>query len=185
MANDTNASDDQVIVARKYLTLVSRGGWEFVRRNDVSGIVGIVAVTDEGKLLLVEQYRPPLQCSVIEIPAGLAGDVPGQEHEDLADAARRELLEETGYEAAEMLRLTEGATSAGLCDERVTLFLARGLRRTGPGAGDGSEDITVHEIPLPDVSTWLASRTAGGAALDLKVWAALYFISADATPVTR
>ena len=87
----------EVIYEGKHVRLVRRGEWEYVTRKNVTGIVGIVAVTDEGKLLLVEQPRPPLNRNVIELPAGLAGDVAGQEGEELANAARRELLEETGY----------------------------------------------------------------------------------------
>src|SRR5215217_1288754 len=88
------------IAEGKRVRLVRRGDWEFVTRKKSSGIVAIVAVTDDYKLVLVEQYRPPVAKSVIELPAGLAGDEAGHEQEDLLTAARRELLEETGYEAS-------------------------------------------------------------------------------------
>src|SRR5436190_21784999 len=91
---------DEVLYEGKFRRYVRRGGWEYVARRNVTGIVGIIAVTDDGKLVLVEQFRPPVGKNVIEIPAGLAGDVAGSEHEALAEAARRELLEETGYEAS-------------------------------------------------------------------------------------
>src|SRR5438876_3565217 len=81
----------QTIAEGKHIRLVRRGFWEFVTRKQVSGIVGIVAVTEDGKLLLVEQPRPALGKDVIELPAGLAGDAEGYAQEALADTAKREL----------------------------------------------------------------------------------------------
>ena len=159
----------------RFISLVRTGQWEFVKRRRISGIVGIVAVTREKKLILVEQFRPPLNANVIELPAGLAGDVAGSESEDLADAARRELLEETGYEAGGMKRLAAGAASAGLSDEVVTLYLATRLKKVGPGHGDGSEQITTHEVPLERVETWLKKQEKAGKVIDLKVFAGLHF----------
>src|SRR5438093_387640 len=120
---------DQILCEGKHLRFLKRGGWEMVTRKDVTGIVGIVAVTDNDRLVLVEQFRPPLGKRVIEIPAGLAGDVAGHENEELLLAAKRELREETGYEAAQWRMAAEGATSAGLCDEIVTLFVAGKLKK--------------------------------------------------------
>src|SRR5437763_12448041 len=97
--------DEQIISQGKHLTFLRRGGWEMVRRRNICGIVGIVAVTDDRKLILVEQYRPPVGKRVIEIPAGLAGDAEGHRDEALETAAQRELREETGYEAAHMQRV--------------------------------------------------------------------------------
>src|SRR5690242_380371 len=115
----------------KHIKLVRRNSWEFVTRKHLRGIVGIVAVNDQGRMLLVEQWRPPLMRHVIELPAGLAGDVAGHEGEDLETAARRELLEETGYEAETMEELADGTVSAGITDEIITLFRATGLRKVG------------------------------------------------------
>jgi ADP-ribose pyrophosphatase len=147
-----------------------------VTRKSISGIVAIVAVTDDGKLLLVEQYRPPVAKSVIELPAGLAGDEAGHEQEDLSAAARRELLEETGYEADEMEFLTEGTPSAGIADEIITLFRASGLKKTGKGEGDGSEQITLHEVAVNEVISWLEQKRQAGLLVDLKVYSGLYFV---------
>jgi ADP-ribose pyrophosphatase len=155
--------------------LVKRGRWEFVQRRNVTGIVGIVAVTDEGKLLLVEQYRVPVGRRVIEIPAGLAGDIAGSENEELIEAARRELEEETGYRAAQIGVLATGTSSAGLCSEVITVVRATGLTRVGPGGGDASESIVVHEVPLPDVPRWLDAKVREGLMVDLKVYSALHF----------
>jgi len=168
-------SEKQIVTSGKYVNLSKRRGWEFVERKNISGIVAIVAVTDEGKIVLVEQYRPPMDKRVIELPAGLAGDAAGQESEALVVAARRELLEETGYEAREMIQLAAGASSAGITDEVVTLFRARGLRKTGSGDGDGNEQLTHHEIPLTEVETWLGKQVEAGAAVDMKVYAGLHF----------
>jgi ADP-ribose pyrophosphatase len=162
----------------KFIQVVRRDRWEFVKRKNLSGIVGIVAVTGDEKLVLIEQYRPPVGARVIELPAGLAGDVAGSEAEDLADAARRELMEETGYEADTMTRLAAGTASAGIVDEVITLYRATGLRKTGLGEGDGHEQIVTHEVPLADVERWLAEQAAGGKLVDLKVYAGLYFARA-------
>jgi ADP-ribose pyrophosphatase len=174
-----SAAQPQVVAAGKYIELVRQDGWEFARRKGISGIVGIIAVTDDRKLLLVEQYRAPVRARVIELPAGLAGDAKCHENEPLADAARRELLEETGYEARRMERVAAGAASAGMTDEIITLFRATGLLKTGDGAGDGAEDLTLHEVPLDDVTAWLAAREREGKLIDLKVYCGLYFASHD------
>lgn len=159
----------------KHLRMVRDGRWEFVQRRNLKGVVGIVAITPDAELLLVEQYRTPCRASVIELPAGLAGDLTDAADEELATAARRELLEETGYDAAELLPLTQGPSSAGMSDEIVTLFLARGLKRVNAGGGDGLEDITVHRVPLAEAPAWLAAHSASGRLIDYKVWAALWF----------
>ena len=116
-----------------------------------------------------------MDCRVIELPAGLAGDAPGQAGEDLAQAARRELYEECGYEAGQLELLTEGPPSAGLSSEYISLFKATGLRQTGPGGGDASEAITVHKVPLAEVHAWLEARRGEGLMIDPKVYAGLYF----------
>lgn len=164
-----------VVAQGKHLRLMRVGTWEYVERANISGIVGIIAVTDDGKLLLVEQYRPPVGKNVIELPAGLAGDVRGQEDEGLLAAARRELLEETGYEAAEMILLPSGPVSAGLSTEVVTMVRATKLRKVASGGGDASERITVHEVPLAEVVSLLGQMEASGRLVDLKVYVGLYF----------
>ena len=168
-------SESEVAYDGKYIQLVRHGRWEFAKRKGISGIVGVIAVTDDRRLVLVEQYRPPVGTRVIELPAGLAGDGDAHRDEDLAAAARRELLEETGYEARAMRRVAAGAASAGMTDEVITLFRATGLTKTGPGTGDETEDITVHEVPLGEVVEWLAAREREGMLTDLKVYAGLYF----------
>ena len=167
--------ETELVAQTKFLNLVKRGRWVFAQRPTQMAVVAIVAVTSDRKLILIEQYRPPTDSRVIELPAGLAGDIAGQENESLQTATERELLEETGYSAAKWDRLPTVASSAGMTDERVTLFQATSLTKTGPGGGDESEDITVHEIPLDDVSDWVAKQTSAGADVDGRVYAALHF----------
>ena len=163
----------------RHLRFVDEDGWEYVERNAVVGIAVIVAVTADGRLLLVEQYRPPVRQRVIELPAGLAGDEPGHETEELATAAARELLEETGYEAETMIELGSGPPSVGVSSEVVTFFRAEGLRRSGPGGGAGSESIVLHEVELDRVDTFLAEKTGQGLLVDPKVYAGLYLLDKD------
>lgn len=165
----------QVITAGKYLRFVKQDGWEFVQRCGISGIIAILAITDDRKLVLVEQHRVPVGANVVEIPAGLVGDRAGAENEDVVEAAKRELEEETGYYAEKMELLTSGAASAGLGDEIIALYRASGLKKVGDGGGDEHEDILVHEVPLDQVENWLRQQSQAGKIVDLKVYAALYF----------
>ncbi|MCI0538996.1 MAG: NUDIX hydrolase, partial [Verrucomicrobiales bacterium] len=115
----------------KHLRVRRCGRWEYVERAKAAGGVAIVAVTDDQKLLLIEQHRVPMGQSVIELPAGLVGDVEGSETEELIEAAKRELIEETGYEARAMIFLMAGPSSPGLTNEVNTMFRARGVRCVG------------------------------------------------------
>jgi len=169
-------SAPRVLHEGRFLRFMDRGGWEYFERKGISGIVIVVALTQRGELVLVEQYRPPLDARVLDMPAGLAGDRPGEEDEDLAEAARRELLEEAGYAAGPLELLTEGPASSGSSAEILTLLLARDCRRVGPGGGDASEDIQVHVVPLEGIETWLEDRRRAGVLLDPKVYAGLYFL---------
>jgi ADP-ribose pyrophosphatase len=87
------------------------------------GAVGIVALDDEGKIVLVNQYRPAVGARLDELPAGLL-DVAG---EPALDTAKRELAEETGLAADEWNVLVDLHTSPGFADEAVRIYLARGL----------------------------------------------------------
>ena len=167
---------DCTLAQTPYLRLIDRGGWSFVQRTTGVGVVAIIAVTDEDKLLLVEQHRPPVNQTVLELPAGLVGDLSDRPMEDLEQAAQRELLEETGYRAERWREWITVASSAGLTDECVTLFYADGLQRVGPGGGDSAEQITVHEILLGDVPQWLEENVNAGKLVDGRVYASLYYL---------
>lgn len=177
MASHAEATESTIetIGGGRFLRLVRRGKWEFVERTNASGATAIVAVTEDRRLVLIEQPRPALGGVALELPAGLVGDTPGDEGEELARAAGRELVEETGYEAREIVQVAWGPSSPGLTSETIGIFLATGLKKVGPGGGVESEEITVHEVPLAEVEGFLAERIARGIHIDLKVYAGLYF----------
>jgi ADP-ribose pyrophosphatase len=171
MTTELHDPSPATLFAGRHLALRSRGGWEYVSRTTERPAVGIVAITDDEQVLLVEQFRPPAGRTVFELPAGLAGDLPGGEDESLQVAAQRELLEETGYHASRWTQLASGYSSPGLADEQIVLFLAEGLSRPGTGGGDASEAILLHHVPLAGVFDWLRERACP---IDLKLLAGLY-----------
>ena len=164
----------------KFLHLLDEDGWEYVVRPHSTGVVVIVAFTPEGRLILVEQRRIAVHSQVVELPAGLVGDKEAARGEPLATAASRELLEETGYEAERMIEVAAGPMAVGIGAEIVTFFHAQDPRRTGPGGGDETEQIVVHEVALPELPGWLAQKRRAGALVDPKIFAGLYLIGARA-----
>ena len=106
----------------------------------------IFPVTEDGEVVLVRQYRPPLERLELGLPAGLV-----EEGEDPGAAARRELLEETGYGGGEWEPLGSLASSPSLKDNWAYLFLARGVRETAPPDPDEHETIEVVRAPLDEV----------------------------------
>lgn len=174
MPTEENLPEPTTLHRGKHLQLIARGHWEYATRTVASGAVGIVAITPDERVILVEQFRIPAGRSVIEIPAGLVGDQPDLAGEPLLVAAQRELLEETGYESEHWTELSSGYSSPGLTDESITLFLAEDVRKTGLGGGDDTENIVVHEVPLDEADAWIARQQAAGQGADLKLLAALY-----------
>ncbi|MCH2201756.1 MAG: NUDIX hydrolase [Fuerstiella sp.] len=168
-------SEHKTITEGRFLRFVDVDGWEFVQRTGSSGVVCIVAVTTRRQILLVEQFRPALNANVIELPAGLAGDLEDSE-ESLETAARRELMEETGYEAQNWTHLCNIVSSAGLTDEIVTVFRANRLRKTGPGGGDESESIVVHEVDLDSLNSWLNDAAGSGKCIDSRIYGTMTFL---------
>lgn len=113
------------------------------------GAVAILALLDNGNLVMERQYRYPPRREYIELPAGKidAG-------EDILRTAQRELLEETGYEASEWTHLTTAWPCIGYANERMEYFLARGLTFRGRQLDEG-EFLEVFELSLPDAIEWI------------------------------
>ncbi|MFO1518835.1 MAG: NUDIX hydrolase [bacterium] len=160
----------------KYLRVISKDGWEYVERTHCNEAVVVLAVTDEGKVILTEQYRVPVGKNVVEFPAGLLKDPGAPAGETNEEAALRELLEETGYQAEEAELLAGGPPTAGLSSEIALFYEAGSVKKVSKGGGVESEKITVHEIPLQEVDGWLQGMEAKGKLVDPKVYAGLYLL---------
>ena len=144
--------------------------WEAVERVNCRGIVCIVPLTAEGDILFVRQFRPVLDGFVVEFPAGL-----NDRDESLQEAARRELVEETGFTAEEFIFLAEGPISSGLSTEVLTAFLAKNVtpapdRLRQLYLPDESEDIEVIRMPLSAMDERLAIFKERGDFIDLKIY---------------
>lgn len=113
------------------------------------GAVAVLALLDNGSLILERQFRYAPRREFIEIPAGKidAG-------EDILACARRELLEETGYVASEWIHVTTSWPCIGYSNERIEYFLARGLSHEGSRLDDG-EFLEVFELPFDEALAWV------------------------------
>ena len=140
---------------------------EYIRHP---GAVAIVALFDDGRVLLERQFRYPLAREFIEIPAGKLE--PGEEH---LETAKRELLEETGYVAAEWRRLGLIHNAIGYSDEGIEIWLARGLERREQNLAAG-EFLEVFSLPLAEAQ----AMTRDGRITDAKTIAGLLWVEAFA-----
>ncbi len=151
----------------RWLQVRKQGSWEYAERTGNIGAAVILAVDDDGQVILVEQQRIPVGAPCLELPAGLVGDE--DSGESIEQAANRELEEETGYRAAHVERLGTFQSSPGMTSEHFELVRATGLTKVGEGGGEGDEAITVHRVPLAELATFVAGRRAAGVAVDAKV----------------
>jgi ADP-ribose pyrophosphatase len=113
------------------------------------GAVAILALLDNGSLVMESQFRYAPQREFIELPAGKI-----DQDEDILLCAQRELLEETGYVAREWTHLTTAWPCIGYSDERIEYFLARGLNHQGRRLDEG-EFLEVFELPLNEAIAWV------------------------------
>lgn len=118
--------------------------WDFIKHK---GAAAVVAVKEDGRLLMVRQYRNALERETLEIPAGgLNGP---EEPTDLA--AARELEEETGYTAGKMELLISLYTTVAFCNEKIDIYLARELKKKGKQHLDEDEFINVEAYTLEEL----------------------------------
>ena len=175
-AQVNNKAKQKVLHEGKFLRFVRKGDWEYVQRNNCSAIVIIVAMTEDDHVVFVEQYRPPVDKIVIEFPAGLVNDLGEKSKESNLTAAKRELLEETGYQATKMVKILEGPVSSGSNADLITMFLAKDVKKVSEGGGDDFESIIVHSVPLGNVDQWLTKMERKGYLVEPKIYTGLYFL---------
>jgi len=113
------------------------------------GAVAILAILDNGNLVMERQYRYAPQREFVELPAGKI-----DHGEDILSCAKRELLEEAGYVAKEWIHLSTAWPCIGYADERMEYFLARGLTHQGSKLDDG-EFLEVFELSLSEAIEWI------------------------------
>lgn len=118
------------------------------------GAVAVIAITDDNKLVMVEQYRKPLEKVIVEIPAGKL-----EKGEEPALCARRELEEETGYECESLELVSSFYTSPGFADEIIHVYVAKGLKQKENAAGlDEDEFVNVLEISLDEALEFIKEK---------------------------
>lgn len=139
------------------------------------GASAVAAVDDQGRVSLIRQYRYAAGGFIWELPAGVL-DSPEEPPEA---CAARELREETGLVAAELRRLGTIFTTPGFCDERIHLFLARGLREERPGHAADEVIAEIARVPLGEALAMIRR----GEIVDGKTIAGLHLAAAALGPV--
>jgi ADP-ribose pyrophosphatase len=139
------------------------------------GAVAILAITEDDELILVRQYRYSIDASLLEIPAGTC-----EPNESPVETAGRELIEETGFQAARLTEIRTYFSSAGYSNERITLVVATGCRRVSSElAPDEVDEVTL--IPREDARTLF--EPGPNEARDAKTIVAVSMLLADLIPL--
>ncbi len=175
MVEQKASSAAELLFRGEHLNMMRRRGWEYAEHRTATESVMIVALTAQGGIVLVEEFRPSVDAPVISLPAGLSGDE-GRERPE--EAARRELREETGYAAPSLERMGRGPGSAGASSEMVTFFFAADARRVAEQAPADRGLLRVHVVGLERLPEWTREQEARGALVDPKIWAGLYLARA-------
>jgi len=175
------------VYAGKHLDFrVDSNGWEYVVRVNGSIGVVIVPITMQNELVFVEQYRSPVDCNVVSFPAGLTDVVDFSKKDGVTETARRELLEETGFDSSDIEVILSGPVLPGLTNEINTFCLIRGAVRNSSGDRaiyglvSEKERTIVHVVPLKKTTSWLHDqRLAANKLIDIKVYAGLFFVLSE------
>ncbi len=115
--------------------------------------INVIPVTAENRVVVIRQFRYGTERMSLEIPGGMADAEDGT----LEEAARRELVEETGYEATDIISIGHVAANPAIQNNHCHTFLALGARRTGAPQLEDAEDIAVEEVELDAIPALIAS----------------------------
>lgn len=132
-----NVYDDEVEVKG------NRTHWDFIHHD---GAACVIPVNDDGKILMVRQYRHALGRYTLELPAGKV-DAPDEPH---IVCAKRELEEETGYASEDLVHLIDVNTTVAFCDEKIGVFVAKNLKKTQQNL-DADEEIDVLALSIDEL----------------------------------
>ncbi len=128
----------------------------------------VIPIKDNGKIILVKQFRYPLQTTLIELPAGKL-----EKGEDPLNCAVRELEEETGYTAEEIKKVGEIYTAPGYCTEILHIYSAKGLRPGNHRREEGEQGMEILELSLEEIEKMIIS----GKINDGKTIVGIHYIS--------
>ncbi|MBF0329283.1 MAG: NUDIX hydrolase [Nitrospirae bacterium] len=144
--------------------------WEAVERVNCDGVTVVVPVTNKGELLLIRQFRPVLNNYVVEFPAGL-----NEKDESPLVAAKRELIEETGYTADDFIKLADGPVSSGMSTETLHVLLAKEVYPASEKVKalhppDETENIEIILTPFEKAFETISDYSSRGDLIDLKIY---------------
>lgn len=146
--------DSKLLISDRWLQLREdrvrlSNGHEIDRFHVIHGPdwASALCVTEASEVILVRQYRHGISRPTLELPAGVI-----ESHESPEEAARRELLEETGYESNDWVRIQTVSTEPARHTTHAHFFCARGARQTRPPAPEESEVLEVVKVPLADLA---------------------------------
>ncbi len=146
-------ADCRVFRVRRDTSADPRGGGEHdFYVIEAPDWINVIPLTDDGRVVLIEQYRHGTESISLEIPGGMVD--PGEEP---LDTAARELLEETGYAAREVVFLGKTRPNPAIQDNWIHTFVARGVERRGEPSNEGTERTRVRLVPLALVPPMIAS----------------------------
>lgn len=156
---DIKQLSSEVVYQNKWLTVRED---KIARPSGAQGIYGVVEKPDfaiiipviDDQLVLVEQYRYPLDCYSLELPQGACESQPNIYPEQLA---RQELQEETGYIAEHIQHIGKQALAVGFCDQWYNIYLATGLQQKERSLDPEEEGLQVRHVAISEFETLLAS----------------------------
>ena len=154
------------VIQKEYLTKTKkRGNWDYIERK---GAVIIFALTKEKEVILEKIFRIPLGSFSLELPGGMLD----KKGESACQAAKRELLEETGYLAKKLTPVFQWPLEPSLVPDEAILFFAPDVEFKEKTDGEDSEEIEVLKVPLEKLEEFLL-ESKKDMTVDLKIFGAL------------